>query len=109
MEYTAEIYKWGLSDCSNNGISSKFKDVIICEEDLLPENCPDNGVYLVKRMLGGKPYYHFVPCKLKNDKTWTMAGGTWIYSCDSRFPFVDDCPHINHPIALHDRVEPFQK
>ena len=55
------------------------------------------AVDIITRNIGGREYKHARPCCVSGH---TMAGGTFLYSCDSRFRSIND-----YPIALHDRVE----
>jgi hypothetical protein len=60
------------------------------------------AVIVVQRVVCGKPYLTAYPCdKDGKPDTSRMAGGCFIYSCDSRFrsQFGD------YPIPLHDRKE----
>lgn len=91
-----------IGNCSNGGISSRCKSAILVGEGIAkvfgpsPE-CP--AVKLVHRTICGKPYVHAEPVESKNgNNVGYMAGGTFIYTCDSRFP-------SSYPIPLHDRQE----
>lgn len=57
---------------------------------------------LVKRMIGGRPYFHAEPIDPPptGEIGW-MAGGNFIYTSDSRFNDVT----AGYPIAIHDRKE----
>ena len=59
------------------------------------------AVKLVKRHLFGRDYYHAEPVEPPPvGEVGYMAGGTLIYSCDSRFRNICD-----YPIVLHDHTE----
>ncbi len=58
------------------------------------------AVKLVRRELFGMKYIHAEPVNQPSGMNGPMFGGTFIYSCDSRFR--DMCPY---PIPLHDRFE----
>ena len=89
-----------IGNCSNSGISKKCKKVTIVGKNI-PEifesdkNAPE--VKIVTRTIGGQIYLHAEPIQ-KNEANEWLAGGSFIYSCDSRFP-------SRYPIALHDRQE----
>ena len=91
----------GMGDCSNGGISAKFDNVVLVGEGI-PEVTTvtesDKAVVIDTITFGGKTYYHAKPKALHDKKAWTMAGGAFIWTCDSRFPF-------DYPLPLHDRVE----
>lgn len=91
--------KW-IGNCSNGGISSKHKAVVLVDAKGPFDPAPDMpAVKLVHRVIFGKPYVHAEP--LEDPPTGTigwMAGGCFIESCDGRFP-------SSYPIPLHDRCE----
>lgn len=94
----------GAGNCSNNGISERFRSVyVVCPEG----NCvfdtedklPENLVKIVNKTYSFGTFTHAEPF-IGNGKWW-MAGGDFIYACDSRFT-----KYFGHsPIALHDRCE----
>lgn len=92
-----------IGDCSNNGISSRFKEVLlICETGFIEvdeNNPPENLVKLVTRKLFGKEYKHIEPVARPTGVGW-MSGGSIVYSCDSRFREMSE-----YPLMLHDRQE----
>lgn len=94
-----------IGNCSNNGISSRYNEVLlICEEGFIeidPENPPENAVKIGTIQIGYKVFKHIVPLK-KPDKGcvgW-MSGGTFAYSSDSRFRKISE-----YPLSIHDRQE----
>lgn len=103
------VYRDGRGcDCTNNGISSRFKDLILIGEgvegfikvDL--DNPPENVVHLVKRNIFDGEYLHVEPLDGQysdaENRKWYMAGGNFCYTSDSRFP-------SDYPLAIHDRYE----
>lgn len=103
-----------IGNCSANGISSKVSKVVLCDP---PAALADLGyvitgvpkifaptedapaVYIRKRVVFNKTYFHAVPAdKVDQTKHWMMMGGCFITTSDSRFPF-------DYPIPLHDREE----
>lgn len=95
-----------IGNCSNNGISSRYREVLlICEEGFIEideNNLPENLVKLVTRNLFGKEYKHIEPVAKPSGAGW-MAGGSLVYSSDSRFRRMSD-----YPLALHDRQESWE-
>lgn len=98
-----EIMKHKGEDCSNGGISSRFNDVLVL--------CPDGNVevdgnepnlckVVERRLFGSEIYYHVEPV-VKADGVGWMAGGTVVYSCDSRFRRLAN----GYPLSFHDRTE----
>ena len=104
MGLLACIYDSPLGNCSNKGISAKFKSVCIvnAEGPFEPsENAP--AVTLVKR-----PYGNIVAIPVGLEGKWTMFGGAYVSTSDSRFgELVRKLSGYEHgfPVALHDRVE----
>jgi hypothetical protein len=92
----------GIGNCSNNGISSRFKQVILVGPEIpeifeSTEETP--AVRIVERNLQSGLYltaYPVEPCP--SNKNGYMMGGTFIWTSDSRFP-------SDYPIPLHDRME----
>ena len=92
-----------IGNCSNHGISERYKDVLLLHDrgniavDL--DNPPENLCRVVKRHLFGKIYMHVEPVAAPVGVGY-MAGGSLVYSCDSRFREISD-----YPLSLHDRCE----
>lgn len=84
-------------DCSINGISSRYTQVLLVGEDI-PEIFSEREglpvVKLVKRVIFGNPYMHVQPV----DGVGYSFGGNFCYTSDSRFP-------NDYPLAIHDRQE----
>lgn len=102
----AEIYKHRGTDCSNDGLSSRWDDVLIlCDDgfyDVDLDNPPENLVVLDKRQLWGEDHYRILPFKDKPDGcVGYMFGGTYVASSDARF--VRMCG--TSVLPLHDRCE----
>ena len=99
----AYILKDSLGDCSNDGISSKAQRVIIVGDNIpkifeTDEKTP--AIKIVKRNLSNGEYIHAEPLENPRGNGW-MAGGAFIYSCDSRFRELVNA----YPVSLHDRQE----
>lgn len=96
-----EIYKDGSDyDCTNGGISSKYKDLLlVCDEgniEIDENNLPQN---LVKIVVGYKGLLHIEPLAKPTGIGW-MAGGNIAYTFDSRFRRLSP-----YPLSIHDRQE----
>lgn len=104
-----------ISDCTNGGVSATADEhYIVCpdgnwtEDDLLGRIEDGNkvGVYEMKPLnVGTKTYYHANPLNFnpetktfEKETRWTMMGGNYIETSDSRFPF-------DYPLPVHDRIE----
>ena len=93
-----------VSNCSNNGISKRFKEIYIaCKtgpDKLDSENLPENFC-VIKETMGHK---YLVPKYLADAGTWTMMGGSYAGTSDSRFGEIlgEIAPR---PLPIHDRVE----
>jgi hypothetical protein len=98
-----EIYR-RTGEFSNGGISSRCQAVTLVDigVDLFDPVADRPAVKLVKRNFGNRVYLHAEPLEQPTGLVGPMAGGTFIYSCDSRFP-------SDYPIALHDRWETEQQ
>lgn len=88
-------------DCSMNGLSSKHKDIFVLDYGLLfaekgpftQEDAHKLNIPIFEVGIAGGRYH----VKPKGEKRWTMFGGNFAYSCDSRTP--------QYPIHIHDRIE----
>lgn len=94
-----------IGNCSNNGISSRYNQVLLIHEEghvvIDEENPPENLVRLVKCKMFGKEYMHLEPYKpVQSGCVGYMMGGTYASSCDSRFWRIS-----NYPLPIHDRQE----
>ena len=97
------VYKDSLGDCTNNGISSKYNQLLlVCDEgfiDIDEKNPPANLVKIVTRHLFGKEYKHIEPVARPSGIGW-MSGGNIGYAIDSRFRELSQ-----YPLSIHDRQE----
>lgn len=110
------IYRNGKSDCTNGGISAT-RDTILAHYKAerhgtidakgfskdeaaqlvyLKKVAPDSLV-IVEDVCCGSRRLRAIPASLIAEKAWTMYGGNFADSCDSRF--------FEHPVKIHDRVE----
>lgn len=93
------IYKNKGKDYSNGGISSKFNEILLLCEDGFKEvdGTEENLCRLDVIRYGEHTHYYIRPVAEPEHIGW-MAGGTVVFSSDSRFPF-------DYPLSLHDRQE----
>lgn len=101
------------SDCTNGGISSRYKTLyLLCEDQEKAQKEPWNWskvdenderlIKIVRSTPCGRPYIHAEPVNDPNRReVGYMFGGNFIYTSDSRFP-------ENYPIPLHDRSETWE-
>jgi len=96
------IYRDGFGDCTNGGVSARVKQAVITGDlvdcDVFESTALQPEMVIVERNIGRNTYLHAVPKDLLESGKWTMFGGNFLYSSDSRFP-------SDQPIAIHDRVE----
>lgn len=88
-----------IGDCSAGGISSRVEAVTLVGEgipEVFPATDDAPAVVVHANTFAGKKYFHVDPKNLFDAGKWTMAGGAFIWTSDSRFPF-------DYPLALHDR------
>lgn len=104
MGLIAEIYKPNYGDCSANGVSARHSKVCIVNVEGPFAPGPDApAVKLVKRKHGNVVC---IPEEVAGE--WTMFGGCFVHSSDSRFnEAVEKLADYDFgfPVALHDRVE----
>ena len=99
-----EIYEAKrIGNCSNHGISERFREILLVHEhgfiDIDEDNPPENLCKVVTRDLGFEIYTHVEPVAKAKGVGW-MAGGSLVYSCDSRFR-----DFAKYPLQLFDRDE----
>lgn len=102
----AQIFKGHYGDCSNDGISNRFEDILIIhpegfiklDTNDLPENVCDLETITDTF---GNTYLHLIPKHLKDSRKWVMFGGCFAWSSDSRFRNSIS----EQPVQIHDRVE----
>lgn len=99
------IYKNEGRDWSNNGISSRYDELLLVHPEgfinIDENNPPKNLVKIVERKLyNGEVHRHIEPVARPKGVGW-MAGGCIAYSSDSRFNRLSG----GYPLQLHDRCE----
>ena len=105
-----EVFKRSGADCTNNGISSRFNELLLlCESgfiDVDEENPPQNLVRLKCRYLFGENHYSIEPVKQPDGAGW-MMGGNYAACSDSRF--WDMVGRAHGAVAIHDRQESWKQ
>lgn len=103
MGLRLDIFTSRHGSCSNGGVSSRCTTVTLVEFAGKPVRGPDEpsdespAVRVVKRFVYGTEYLYAVPVELEDH---TTAGGTFVWSTDSRFRELNEAP-----ISFHDRTE----
>lgn len=94
-----------IGNCSNGGISERVDSVIVLTDVKEAQVFqPREGLpaVVIKKMSDGYVYAEPVePCSSRKPVGY-MAGGTFIYSSDSRWKRITG---VDYPISLHDRCE----
>lgn len=98
------IYRRSGSDCTNGGISGKINGGVVTgfgigiDSEIFPPSDDAPHYIIIKDNVCGRERIRAVPADLLESGKWTMFGGNFLYTSDSRFP-------SDAPIAIHDRVE----
>ena len=83
-----EIYKYKGGDCSNNGISSRYNEILlICDNGFVvvdDNDPPENLCKVVTKKYSFGTFTHVEPVARPNGAGW-MMGGCLVYTPDSRF------------------------
>lgn len=106
---SVRVYRDG-TDCTNNGVSSRYRDLLVlCPDGYINvdmDNPPENLVQVVKRHLFGQDIYHIEPWVSPKGAGW-MMGGNYAASCDSRFSKL--VGGMYGAVAIHDRQESWEE
>ena len=97
----------GLGDCTNGGVTARYDVLTVVEFDGeavkgYDDPCEERpAVRVVKRMLGGEPYYHVEPVEKRAGCVGPMMGGNYVVGmCHRLAELVGD-----RPLKVHDRFE----
>jgi hypothetical protein len=117
---TAQILvckKYG--DCSNNGISHRFDEILVAcpdgPDEVDEKNPPYNFCKVVKRNLFGRYNVMVEPAQdVPQGHVGWMFGGAVIRSSDERFNKLlrqnpEDTAELIGPVDFHDRSEQFRR
>ena len=102
------VFRDDLGDCSNNGVSSRYKRLEMISENEVTgfTTEKENVVVRIDRFLFGKVMPILVPLGIyedyKKSKLPIMFGGNFGYTSDSRFGW-------DYPLPIHDRVETWEE
>ena len=101
QSYYCNVYRDASgSDCTNGGVSSRFTRATLWR-GRVPKGSTSDSIAifeLVETNARGEPYLKAVPA---GETRWTMFGGNFLWSSDSRFRNEVS----ERPIPIHDRVE----
>ena len=103
MFITIDVLRGAGQDCTLNGVSS-CNDVLYMAHpngNVSLEQIAERGgviVEVITRNIGSEEYKHLAPVKARG--SWTMMGGNYATSSDSRFSDIS-----RYPLAIHDRIE----
>lgn len=94
-----------VTDCTNGGVTSKHTRFVLVDGEAIGPfaGSADTPLLRVVRRKGlakdGGDYLHAEPVFADGTpKPWTMMGGNYVVTSDSRFP-------NSYPISVHDRIE----
>lgn len=108
------------TDCTNNGVSSKHDRLALVgtigpdgkfegiRDTSLPNMWPADVAVALKR--GPMGSVHIVPVENSEAGDWTMAGGNYAHTSDSRLGLFFEkigMEKFYGALAIHDRVEKF--
>ena len=97
-------------DCTNGGVTSKFNKVCVTNVEGPFDPSPDApAVELVGKSFSFGKSVNLVPVDLLEKKSWTMFGGNYATTSDSRFSKAVEkmlgVPFWSGAVPVHDRVE----
>jgi len=98
-----DVYKnTDMCDCTNNGVSATDKLVVQQENgNLTLEQVRADGYIIMDILCKSRVEENYFYAKEAGQQTWTMMGGNFIYSSDSRFRRT----YGDRPLPVHDRIE----
>ena len=102
---SADIYRDSSNyDCSNDGISTRFDEILVAHPqgniEVDVDNIPENFCKIVVRDVLGMKYKHVEPLQKPEHIGW-MYGGCIVHSSDGRWSQIAGY----YPLKLHDRQE----
>lgn len=87
-----------IGNCSNHGTSYRNKSVKVVTDLSRVEEYDGDALVLLAWAPTGGPIVKAVPLHILRAGEHSMAGGCYVSTCDSRFPFF-------YPVPIHDRQE----
>lgn len=105
MGLIVNVYDHPLGDCTNNGISSRFKS--LCVTNIEGPFEPDEGHPPVQLVKGPMNTARLVSEIDLEEGNWVMFGGNFAYTSDSRFSKAcfELLGHHADAVKIFDRVE----
>lgn len=113
-----DTYLHPAGDCSLNGITAQYKTLYLTSIDAEPFKSPYNdeerpllilccyddvrGHSLYSHQTSRTSYIYARPLDSLQSGRWGMAGGNFVYTCDSRYK---ELVSHRYPIPVHDRFE----
>ena len=112
MGITAYVYRHPSEiDCTLNGWSQRFDRVCVVNAEGPSEPSEDCPAVILERHRTLKNAIHAVSVEDKESGKWLMAGGNFLFSCDSRFSEAvarilgNDLFRFHGAVSIHDRIE----
>jgi len=96
---SVQVFRSELGDCTNKGATSNTsaRFVVPHPQGNIDSESISDGTYVILDPSEKGGQLNFVP---RGVSGWTMAGGNFVYTCDSRFT-----SYSRQPVSVHDRVE----
>lgn len=110
---TIEIFKWKGQSASNLGVTDGWDEAVVIGPGLPEIDDIRHGVYgpshlPVLQLVRNRAAAKLVPLHLLQERRWTMFGGCFGWTTDSRFREavrrITDS-EVDFPVPIHDRVE----
>ena len=106
------VFRWSLGDCSNHGISEKADQIMLINAGKEPLEPGKKYAYPLAKLVPGvrDGTIKVVPVDANGQELdgWSMFGGNFAYSSDSRFHEAVEriTGHRSYgPVPIHDRFE----
>lgn len=87
-----------IGNCSNHGATSRNKNLKVILDPSKVEEYLGDALLLLAWSVSGTPLVKAVPLHILRSGDYSMMGGCYVSTCDSRFPFF-------YPVPVHDRQE----
>lgn len=114
MKLNTLIYRNGKTDCTNSGLSSRMENAechFFSDSEAegyspegaqrialeIPKENQNKEFVIVEDICCGARRLRAIPANLLLTNKWTMFGGNYLATSDSRF--------FENPVQIHDRVE----
>lgn len=108
MGLIVDVLRTDGSDCTNNGISNHFNRLLVTNVDGPFDNHDMPRVQVVPGNLPGTVKVIAETDALSDSPRWTMFGGNFAYSSDSRWNSAVERiagARQSGAVAIHDRIE----